>query len=347
MYRLVRPLVFKLSPETAHDLSLDWISALYRLGIRGLWGHSVPAAPTQVCGLHFANQVGLAAGLDKNGDHISGLGALGFGHLEIGTVTPRAQPGNDRPRMFRFAQQQALINRMGFNNHGVEHMVRNLQRRDYSGVLGVNIGKNFDTPLANAADDYLICLEQVFPYADYITINLSSPNTPGLRELQFGAALERLLSQVLSRRDQLSRASGRTVPVMLKVAPDMSREDIEAMAATVVKSGVDAIIATNTTLERPAVELDEVGGLSGKPLLDIANQALKQWFEALAGRLPLIGVGGIVAGEDALTKIDAGAQLVQIYSGLIFRGPSLIRDIQQALNTAPQQEALDMKGLHD
>lgn len=338
MYQLLRPLVFKLSPEAAHDLSLDWLSALYRLGVRGLWGQSVPAAPTEMCGLHFANQVGLAAGLDKNGDHIAGLGALGFGHLEIGTVTPRPQPGNAPPRMFRFPEQHALINRMGFNNKGVDHMVRNLQRRDYGGVLGVNIGKNFDTPFAEAANDYLICLERVFPYANYITINVSSPNTPGLRALQFGSALEQLLSLVLSRRDQLSRTLGRAVPILLKVAPDMTHEDIQAMAATVVKLGVDAIVATNTTLQRPNVDSEEDGGLSGQPLLAIANRAQEHWSSALAGRIPLVGVGGIVTGEDAVTKIQAGARLVQIYSGLIFRGPSLVSEIQHALLAALPQE---------
>jgi dihydroorotate dehydrogenase len=281
--------------------------------------------------LHFPNQVGLSAGLDKNGDHIAGLGALGFGHLEIGTVTPRPQPGNTPPRMFRFPDQQALINRMGFNNKGVAHMVRNLQRRDYGGVLGVNIGKNFDTPLAQAADDYQFCLEQVFPYADYVTINLSSPNTPGLRELQFGDALDRLLGQVIQRRDQLSKASGRSVPLMLKVAPDMTAEDVQAMAKTVLNAGVDAIIATNTTLERPGVQSDEAGGLSGQPLLVIANRALEQWADALSGRIPLIGVGGIVTGEDALSKFKLGARLVQIYTGLIFTGPRLVHDVQTAL----------------
>lgn len=331
MYQLVKPLIFKLSPETAHDLTLDWISALYRVGFRGMWSRTVPSAPTELCGLKFANQVGLAAGLDKNGDHISGLGALGFGHLEIGTVTPRPQPGNAPPRMFRYPAQQALINRMGFNNKGVAHMVGNLRRREYNGILGVNIGKNFDTPLEKAVDDYLICLEQVFPFADYITINLSSPNTPGLRELQFGTALEKLLSQVLSRRDALGRSLGRVVPVMLKVAPDMSEADVQAMASTVLAAGVDAIIATNTTIERPDVDSDEAGGLSGQPLLPIANRALGQWSEALGKRIPLIGVGGVVRGEDAVEKIKLGAQLVQIYSGLIFAGPNLLHDVQQSI----------------
>lgn len=331
MYQLLKPLMFKLSPESAHDLSLDWISALHRVGFRGLWSRSVPAAPTELCGLKFANQVGLAAGLDKNGDHIAGLGALGFGHLEIGTITPRPQPGNALPRMFRYPEQQALINRMGFNNKGVAHLVANLQRRDYGGVLGVNIGKNFDTPLENAVDDYLICLEKVFPFADYITINLSSPNTPGLRELQFGVALEKLLAQVLSRRDALSRASGRSVPVMLKVAPDMTDDDVQAMAKTVLAAGVNAIIATNTTIERPNVDSQEAGGLSGQPLLPIANRALSLWSDALSNQIPLIGVGGIVHGDDAVAKIKLGAQLVQIYSGLIFAGPNLLHEVQQSI----------------
>jgi dihydroorotate dehydrogenase len=247
--------------------------------------------------------------------------------------------------MFRLPQHNALINRMGFNNKGIAHMVRNLQRRNYSGVLGVNIGKNFDTPLEQAVDDYLICLEHVFPYADYITINLSSPNTPGLRELQFGQALTHLLGQVLSRRDQLGRASGRTVPVLLKVAPDMTSDDVHAMAVSVLAAGVDGIIATNTTIERPQIETQEAGGLSGQPLLEIANEALAAWSSALSNRIPLVGVGGIVSGDDAVTKMKLGAQLVQIYTGLIYQGPRLIGDVQQALLNAKDQESLNQEAL--
>ena len=332
MYSLLRPLLFRLSAETAHELTLEWLGALHRLRLTSLLTDVVPADPVQLWGLNFPNRVGLAAGLDKNGDCIDALGALGFGHVEVGTVTPRPQPGNPAPRLFRLPEAQALINRMGFNNEGLDHLVRNLQRRRFPGIVGVNIGKNFDTPVEQAAEDYLTCLSGVYPHADYVTVNLSSPNTPGLRKLQFGAALEQLLRQLVARRDELARRHGRGVPLLVKIAPDMTDDEIRTVGAALLNAGVDGAIATNTTVERSVVSgvpgAQESGGLSGAPLLDLSTHTLGVLADTLSGRMPIIGVGGIMSGEGASRKIKAGASLVQLYSGLIYRGPTLLREVQ-------------------
>ena len=339
MYHTLRPLLFKLSPEASHDLTLDWLGALHRLGLTALLTESVPDNPVDLFGLKFRNQVGLAAGLDKNGAYLNAMGALGFGHVEVGTVTPRPQPGNPKPRLFRLPASRALINRMGFNNLGLEAMVGNLQRRDYDGVVGVNIGKNRDTPVEQAADDYLACLRAVYPYADYITLNLSSPNTPGLRDLQFGEALRQLLSQVLSARDQLVRQSGRHVPLLVKIAPDMTAVETREVATVLSEVGVEGVIATNTPVDRRRVQAEplanESGGLSGAPLLEAANESLRTLRDALPASIPLIGVGGITRGDDAAAKLQAGASLVQLYTGLIYEGPGLIRAAQTAMMSVP------------
>jgi dihydroorotate dehydrogenase len=289
-------------------------------------------------GLKFPNRVGLAAGLDKNGDHIDALAALGFGFVEVGTVTPRPQPGNPRPRMFRLPQANAIINRLGFNNLGVDYMVANLRRMRFRGVLGVNIGKNFDTPIDAAEGDYLLCLERVYAYASYVTINISSPNTKNLRQLQAGDALEKLLGAIVRTRDRLARAHGRRMPLALKIAPDLTDEEIGAIAALLVSHGIDAVIATNTTLSRKTVEglahADEAGGLSGAPVFGPSNRVIRLLSRELRGQVPVIGAGGILSGNDAREKLAAGASLVQVYSGLIYRGPQLISDIRRTLATA-------------
>ena len=335
MYAVLRTALFLLPPETAHDLSLTAISLVQRLGLSRLLGAPPPADPRQVMGIEFPNPVGLAAGLDKNARHIDGLAALGFGFVEVGTVTPKAQPGNPKPRMFRLPAAQAIINRMGFNNDGIEALVANIQRSRYRGVLGINIGKNKDTAAERAVDDYLYCLRAVYPYASYITVNLSSPNTPGLRDLQFGEPLRQLLVQLKQAQAELAAEHERYVPMAVKIAPDMAAEDIREVAAALLDNGIDGLIATNTTIARDAVKAqphgNEAGGLSGAPLMAGSTETLRLFAEALDGRIPIIGVGGIVEGEHAAEKIAAGAALVQIYSGFIYRGPGLIRAAAKAI----------------
>jgi dihydroorotate dehydrogenase len=327
---LGRSLLFLLPAELSHDLGLRGLSFLHRFGLLGLFRPNVPNLPVTAFGLQFANPVGLAAGLDKNADHIDALGALGFGFVEVGTVTPRPQPGNPLPRLFRLRRERAIINRMGFNNKGVDHLVAQLKRRRYQGVVGVNIGKNLTTAVENAAQDYLLCLQKVYEYADYVVVNLSSPNTPGLRSLQFGVQLEQLLATLKNEQQKLAQRYGRHVPLLLKIAPDLTAEEIISIAASVRKNTLDGVIATNTTLSRAGIEgsvyAAEAGGLSGAPVMAAATSVLSQLVAALEGSMPVIGVGGIMQGQDAAAKLAAGATLVQLYTGFIYAGPPLIRD---------------------
>ncbi len=338
MYALARELLFRLSPETSHELSIDLIGAGGRLGLNGLLCKSA-RLPVRVMGLDFANPVGLAAGLDKNGDAIDGFAQLGFGFVEIGTVTPRPQPGNPKPRLFRLPEATAIINRMGFNNQGVDHLLARVKAARYSGVLGINIGKNFDTPVEREVDDYLICLSKVYPHASYVTVNVSSPNTPGLRSLQFGDSLKQLLEALRQRQEDLTAEHGRRVPLAIKIAPDMSDEETVQVARALVETGMDAVIATNTTLSRAGVEglqhADQAGGLSGAPVLAQSTHVVKVLAAELAGRLPIIAAGGITEGRHAAEKIAAGASLVQIYSGFIYRGPALIAEAVDAIAALP------------
>ncbi|WP_248796972.1 quinone-dependent dihydroorotate dehydrogenase [Pseudomonas sp. MWU13-2105] len=335
MYNLARQLLFKFSPEVSHDLSLDLIGAGGRLGLNSLLCKAPASNPVTVMGLAFPNPVGLAAGLDKNGAAIDGLAQLGFGFVEIGTVTPRPQPGNPKPRIFRLPQAEAIINRMGFNNLGVDNLVSRVRAARYSGILGINIGKNFDTPVERAVDDYLICLDKVYAHASYVTVNVSSPNTPGLRSLQFGDSLKQLLAALRVRQAQLAQQYGKYVPLAIKIAPDMTDEETVLVAQALLESGMDAVIATNTTLSRVGVEGlahgDEAGGLSGAPVREKSTHTVKVLSAELAGRLPIIAAGGITEGEHAAEKIAAGASLVQLYSGFIYKGPALIRQSVDAI----------------
>ena len=331
MYKLIRPILFSLDPEKVHDL------AIKGLKLRGKMGciDRAPQLPTKVMGLNFANPVGLAAGMDKNGEAIDGLAAQGFGFIEVGTVTPRPQAGNAKPRLFRLPQVEVIINRMGFNNKGVDYLVANLQALKYKGIVGVNIGKNFDTPVEEAEKDYLICLEKVYCYADYIAINISSPNTPGLRTLQFGDTLKALLASLKERQESLAKQYERYVPLAIKIAPDMTEQEIVLVAETLLNAGIDAVIATNTTVSRQAVEnlpnASELGGLSGGPLLEISTKVIKVLADQLQGRLPIIASGGITKAEHAIQKLQAGASLVQIYTGFIYSGNKLIYEAVNAI----------------
>ncbi len=331
-YALIRPLLFRLDAERAHGLTLGLLDQAARLGLPPV--RPVPSAPARVMGLDFPNPVGLAAGLDKNGAHIDALARLGFGFIEVGTVTPRPQPGNPRPRMFRIPQARAVINRMGFNNLGVDRLVRNVEAAGYRGVLGINIGKNFDTPIERAASDYLACMRKVYRLASYLTINISSPNTKNLRQLQQADALDGLLSAVKAEQVRLADEHGRYVPVALKIAPDLEPDQVAAIAAQLLTHRFDAVIATNTTLSRDGVEglphAEEAGGLSGAPVTARSTAIIKQLAAHLRGAVPIIGVGGILSGADAAAKIAAGASLVQLYTGLVYRGPALIYECVEA-----------------
>ncbi|HDZ57471.1 MAG TPA: quinone-dependent dihydroorotate dehydrogenase [Pseudomonas xinjiangensis] len=335
MYSTLRSVLFRLPAETSHDLALDAIGAAGRLNLAGQLARPVPAQPVEVMGLTFDNPVGLAAGLDKNAVAVDGMAALGFGFLEVGTVTPRPQPGNPKPRMFRLPEQQAIINRMGFNNQGVDALLERLGHVRHKGVLGINIGKNAATPVERAVDDYLYCLRKVYSRASYVTVNLSSPNTPGLRTLQYGDTLKELLGQIKACQLLLSQEQDRYVPIAIKIAPDMTPEELTLVAGTLVEQGMDGVIATNTTLDRAAVNglehAEEAGGLSGGPLTKTSTEVIRVLAETLNGRLPIIGVGGILTGADAAEKIAAGAKLVQLYSGFIYRGPELIGECADAI----------------
>lgn len=337
MYSLLRDMLFLLPPETSHDLSLHSIKLAQQLGLSQLLPKPKPLE-TEVMGIRFKNPVGLAAGLDKNGDYFKGLSALGFGFVEIGTITPRPQPGNPQPRLFRLPKHQAIINRMGFNNLGVEHLVRQVEAAKFDGVLGINIGKNFDTAVENAVQDYLICLKRVYSLASYVVVNISSPNTPGLRTLQIGDSLTQLLEPLKEAQDQLASRHGRYVPLVVKIAPDLAPEETQAMAEQFVKLRIDGIIATNTTLARPGLDNEplakEAGGLSGRPCREKATATLRTLCNALDGRIPVIGVGGITNGDSAVEKFQSGAKLIQLYTGFIYQGPCLIRECITAVERA-------------
>ena len=335
MYSLVRPALFALDAETSHHLTLGGLRTLHILGLSGLLMARPADDPRSVMGLTFPNPVGLAAGLDKNGSCIDGLAALGFGFIEIGTVTPLAQPGNPGPRLFRLPEAQGIINRMGFNNNGVDALIENVKRAKYRGILGINIGKNAATPIEKAADDYLTCLRKVYAHAGYIAVNISSPNTRNLRQLQGGSELDALLAQLKAEQGRLAQQHGRHVPLTVKIAPDLDAEQIKQIAALLIKHRIDGVIATNTTLSRDGVEHlphgNEAGGLSGAPLRERSTSVIRQLAAELQGALPIIGVGGILSGADAAEKISAGAALVQIYSGLIYRGPALVGECCAAI----------------
>lgn len=338
LYALARPLLFSLDPEAAHNITLPWLKKASRLGLTGIVSRPRPD-PRTVMGITFPNPVGLAAGLDKDGAYIDGLASLGFGSIEVGTVTPRAQPGNPLPRMFRLPQANAIINRMGFNNGGVDAFVANVQASRFfqnkEGVLGLNIGKNADTPIERAVDDYLHCLAKVYPYASYVTVNISSPNTKNLRQLQGGSELDSLLAALKDAQQRLADQHKRYVPIALKIAPDIDSEQIKTIAAALMRHRMDAVIATNTTITRDAVKglahAEETGGLSGAPVFELSNAVIRGLKSELGDSLPIIGVGGILSGDHAKAKFDAGASLVQLYTGLIYRGPTLIRECAAVL----------------
>ncbi len=341
MYSLVRPFLFCLDAERAHDLALTSIQAAYRTGLNALLAEKPKPLPTNVFGIEFPNPVGLAAGLDKNGAHIDALAALGFGFIEIGTTTPRAQPGNPKPRMWRLPQHQAVINRLVFNNGGVDALIRNAEKARFSGALGINIGKNKDTPNERAVDDYLVCLERVYARASYVTVNISSPNTQGLRDLQEEETLKRFVGTLREKQERLAAKHGTRKPMLLKIAPDLDEAELDSIAGVLLNAGIDGLICTNTTVDRSglgcAPHAQEAGGLSGKPLFHKATSVLGGMARRLDGRIPLIGVGGILSGEDAAAKIDAGASLVQLYSGMTYRGPGLIRECVDALRGRPAE----------
>ncbi|ABM95094.1 quinone-dependent dihydroorotate dehydrogenase [Methylibium petroleiphilum] len=337
-YALTRPFLFGLDAEHAHELTLASIARLQNTPLQCLWQQPRIDDPVTLAGVRFPNRIGLAAGLDKNGRCIDGFGAMGFGFIEVGTVTPKGQPGNPKPRIFRLPQAEALINRLGFNNDGLDAFLANVRRagfRQGGGVLGLNIGKNAATPIEDAVDDYLLGLEGVYPHADYVTVNISSPNTQNLRSLQSDAALDALLGRLQERRQQLIARHGRSVPMFVKIAPDLDEAQVDVIAATLKKNAVDGVIATNTTLSRDAVRgqahATEVGGLSGRPVFEASNRVVGQLRAALGAGYPIIGVGGVMSGADARAKRDVGADVVQIYTGLIYRGPALVSEAARAL----------------
>lgn len=340
-YALARPFLFGLDAEAAHDLTLAALAVVQHTPLVHAVAQPRVDDPVTLAGLRFPNRVGLAAGLDKNGRCIDGFGAMGFGFVEVGTVTPRPQPGNPKPRLFRLPEANALINRLGFNNDGLAAFVANVKRakfRGRGGILGLNIGKNASTPIEQAVDDYLVCLDGVYPHADYVTVNISSPNTKNLRALQSDQALDALLSAIGERDEALAQRHGRRVPIFVKIAPDLDEAQIEAIAATIKASGIAGIVATNTTVARDQVRTlphgDEVGGLSGAPVFEASNRVIRQLRARLGPDLPIIGVGGVLSGADAAAKIAAGADLVQLYTGFIYRGPALVTDAARAIAAA-------------
>ncbi len=329
---LVRPCIFQLDPENAHNLIMKSMSIASKSALAcKLLSQNVAERPVNVMGIDFSNPIGLAAGLDKDGEAIDAFGALGFGFLEIGTVTPVAQPGNDKPRLFRVIPAEGIINRMGFNNHGVDNLIENVKKSRYKGVLGINIGKNKVTPLERAVDDYLICLDKVYPHASYVTVNISSPNTPNLRKLQLGEALEELVSTLKNRQQELAKQYNKYTPIAIKIAPDLTDEEIKNICGIFLQYGVDGIIATNTTLEREVISgmphVRETGGLSGRPEFEISTNVLRKVANQIKGNIPIIGVGGVDGPVAARAKLEVGASLVQIYTSFIYKGPKVIKDI--------------------
>jgi dihydroorotate dehydrogenase len=335
IYPFFRPLLFTLDPETAQEMAFASLDLAAKCGIANALTRHPPPSPVTAMGISFPNRVGLAAGLDKNAAHIDGLAAFGFGFIECGTVTPRPQPGNPKPRLFRLPEAEALINRLGFNNEGVERFLANAERATWRGILGLNIGKNFDTPNARAVDDYLACLRAVYARASYVTVNVSSPNTKGLRDLQSEATLASLVASLKNEQSALSDKHGKYTPIAVKIAPDLTHSAIDGIARVLIRHKVDGVIATNTTIARDAVKsrphADEAGGLSGRPLAAQSTAVVAKLAKALDGALPIIGVGGIMSGADAKEKIDAGATLIQIYTGLVYRGPNLVVECAQEL----------------
>ncbi|MDP1742420.1 MAG: quinone-dependent dihydroorotate dehydrogenase [Polaromonas sp.] len=341
-YALARPFLFGLDPETAHELTLAALARTQHTPLSLAYCATRVSDPVELAGLKFPNRVGLAAGLDKNAHCIDGLAGMGFGFIEVGTVTPKAQPGNPKPRMFRLPQANALINRLGFNNDGLDAFIANVQQSTFRKrkgdsplLLGLNIGKNAATPIENAVDDYLICLDGVYRHADYVTVNVSSPNTKNLRALQSDEALDALLGSIAERREALATQCGKRVPIFVKIAPDLDEDQVAVIAATLKRHGMDGVVATNTTLSRDAVKglphAEEAGGLSGSPVLEASNRVIRQLRTALGKGFPIIGVGGILSGEDAVSKIRAGADVVQIYTGLIYKGPALVTEAALAI----------------
>ncbi len=335
LYPLARSLLFQLDAEVAHDFTLSSLRIAERLALLKCYPAPPVCKPRQVMGLHFPNPVGLAAGLDKNATAIDGMAALGFGFIEVGTVTPLPQPGNPKPRLFRIAPAQGIVNRFGFNNLGVDQLLRNVQAAKYRGILGINIGKNFATPMENAVDDYLICLQKVYAHASYVTVNISSPNTKNLRALQEKEALSALLAKLKQAQSRLADQHGKYVPIALKIAPDLAREQVHEIADLLMAHKMDGVIASNTTLSRDLVQglkhAEETGGLSGAPVREKSTWVIRELAQRLQGTLPIIGVGGILTGDDAQEKISAGADLVQVYSGLIYKGPGLVHEICRKL----------------
>ncbi|PHZ58728.1 dihydroorotate dehydrogenase (quinone) [Photobacterium leiognathi] len=335
LYRIARSAIFQLDAEKAHDLAIENFSRFTGTPLDLFYRQHLPERPVEIMGLTFKNPVGLAAGLDKNGECIDAFGAMGFGFVEVGTVTPRPQPGNDKPRLFRLIPAEGIINRFGFNNLGVDNLVENVKKAKYDGIIGINIGKNKDTPIEKGAEDYLICMDKVYQYAGYIAVNISSPNTPGLRSLQYGEALDDLLSQLKEKQAELAEKHGKYVPLALKIAPDLDDHEILQVCDSLIRNKIDGVIGTNTTLDRSLVQgmehCDEVGGLSGRPLQNKSTEVIRKMAEALKGEIPIIGVGGIDSAISAREKMMAGASLVQVYSGFIYHGPRLVKDIVNGL----------------
>jgi len=339
MYKFFRRFLFLLPAEASHDLALFSLSLANKIGLLNLIQDNNKHIPVTVMGIEFPNKIGLAAGLDKNGKHIHALSKFGFGFIEIGTVTPKGQPGNPKPRLFRIPRERAIINRMGFNNHGIDNLIQNvnLAKDDgFDGVLGINIGKNLATSVEDAVSDYLIGLRQAYFYADYITVNISSPNTPGLRSLQYGEELDHLLARIKTEQMSLSLEFKKYIPIAIKVAPDLSDEEVKDVADSLLSNNMDALIATNTTLDKKVVEDlrhgNEAGGLSGEPVRDMSTRVIAEFHKHLKGQIPIIGVGGIASATDAKEKLDAGAALVQVYSGLIYEGPGLVKRILKEID---------------